>query len=150
MVNLISLSVVDRGFKPRTDQSKDCDSWCFSAKHAALRRKSKDWVAENQDIVSEWGDMSIHGLLFQWASTIKIQLSMLVYYKADLIISLKINLFSPSYSWKIAELTLNNNHSLTQHVISRRRRYKDRIIHYSIFYYLEHGNKGDHDQIIYH
>jgi hypothetical protein len=28
------------------------------------------------------------------------------------IISLKINLFSPWYSWKIAELALNNNHSL--------------------------------------
>ena len=39
---------------------------------------------------------------------------MLVQYKADLIIiSLKINLFSPWYSWKIAELALNNNHSLT-------------------------------------
>ena len=40
---------------------------------------------------------------------------MLVLHKADLVvISLKINLFSPWYSWKIAELTLNNNHSLTQ------------------------------------
>ena len=29
-----------------------------------------------------------------------------------IIISLKINLFSPWYSWKIAELALNNNHSL--------------------------------------
>ena len=29
-----------------------------------------------------------------------------------MIISLKINLFSPWYSWKIAELALNNNHSL--------------------------------------
>jgi hypothetical protein len=28
--------------------------------------------------VSEWGDMSIRELLFQWASTTKIQLSMLV------------------------------------------------------------------------
>ena len=27
---------------------------CFSAKHAALRRKSKDWLARNQDNVSEW------------------------------------------------------------------------------------------------
>jgi hypothetical protein len=50
---------------------------------------------------------------FQWDSTIKIQLGVLVKYKADLIIiSLKINLFSPWYSWKIAELVLNNNHSL--------------------------------------
>jgi len=38
---------------------------CFSAKPAALRRKSKDWLAQNQDNVSEWGDMSIHRLLFQ-------------------------------------------------------------------------------------
>jgi hypothetical protein len=28
--------------------------------------------------VSEWSDMSIRGLFFQWASTIKIQLSVLV------------------------------------------------------------------------
>jgi len=32
---------------------------CFSAKHEALRRKSKDWLARNQDNVSEWGDMSV-------------------------------------------------------------------------------------------
>ena len=38
---------------------------CFSAKHAALRKKSKDWLARNQDNVSEWSDMSIRGLLFQ-------------------------------------------------------------------------------------
>jgi hypothetical protein len=28
-------------------------------------------LARNQDNVSEWGDMSMHGLLFQWASIIK-------------------------------------------------------------------------------
>jgi len=38
---------------------------CFSAKHAALRRQSNDWLALNQDNVSEWGDMSICGLLCQ-------------------------------------------------------------------------------------
>jgi hypothetical protein len=43
----------------------------FSAKHAALKWKSKDWLARNQDNVSEWGVMSIRGMLFQWASTIK-------------------------------------------------------------------------------
>jgi hypothetical protein len=31
----------------------------------------------------------------------------------SIIIFLKINLFSPWYSWKLAELALNNNHSLT-------------------------------------
>ena len=33
------------------------------AKHAALRRKDNDWLARNQDNVSEWGDMSIHELV---------------------------------------------------------------------------------------
>jgi len=62
---------------PWSGQTKDykIGICCFSAKHEALRRKSKDWLAQNQDNVSEWGDMSIRGLLFQWASTIKIQLS---------------------------------------------------------------------------
>jgi hypothetical protein len=31
---------------------------CFSTKHAALRSKSKDWLARNQNNVSEWSDMS--------------------------------------------------------------------------------------------
>jgi hypothetical protein len=30
-----------------------------------FRKKSKDWLARNHDNVSEWGDMSIRGLLFQ-------------------------------------------------------------------------------------
>ena len=38
---------------------------CFFAKHAALRSKSKDWLARNQDTVSEWSDMSTRVLLFQ-------------------------------------------------------------------------------------
>jgi hypothetical protein len=64
----------------RSGQTKDytIGICCFSTKHPALRRKSKDWLAWNQDNVSEWGDMSIRGLLFQWASTLKIQLSVLV------------------------------------------------------------------------
>ena len=35
---------VDRGFEPRSGQIK-----AFSAKHAALTRKSKDWLARNQE-----------------------------------------------------------------------------------------------------
>jgi len=38
---------------------------CFSAKHAELRKKSKNWLAWNQANVSELGDMSIRGQLFQ-------------------------------------------------------------------------------------
>jgi len=50
----------------------------ISAKHATLKRISNEWLARNQDNVSEWGDMSILGLLFQSGSTMKIQLSVLV------------------------------------------------------------------------
>jgi hypothetical protein len=35
------------------------------SKHAALRRKRKDWLARNLDNVSEWCDMSMLVLLFQ-------------------------------------------------------------------------------------
>jgi hypothetical protein len=71
MVSVLASSVVDCGFEPRSGQTKDytIGICCFSAKHTALRRKSKDWFARNQDNVSEWGDMSIRGQLFQWAST---------------------------------------------------------------------------------
>ena len=108
------MNAVDRDFGPQSGQTKDYNIaiCCFSPKHAALRRKNKNWLTWNS--VSQWGDMSIRGLLFQWASTKKIQLSVLVLYKADIIIiSLKIDLFSPWYGWKIAELVLNNNHLLS-------------------------------------
>ena len=67
MVSLLALSVVDRGFEPRSGQTKDykIGIFCFSAKHA-----------------------------------------------------LKINFFSPWYSWKIAEMALNNYHSLTHLKVS--------------------------------
>jgi hypothetical protein len=39
---------------------------------------NKDWLARNQNNVSEWSDMFTRGLLFKWTRTIKIQLSVLV------------------------------------------------------------------------
>ena len=67
MVSVFALNEVNHGFEPQLGQIKDYEIGicCFSAKHTALRRKSKDWLAQNQDNVSERGDMSIHGLLFQ-------------------------------------------------------------------------------------
>ena len=72
MVSVLAFSAVDRGFEPRSGQAKDykIGIYCYSAKHAALRRKSKEWLARNQDNVSEWDDMSIKGLLFQGTSII--------------------------------------------------------------------------------
>ena len=57
--------------EPHRCQTKDykIGICCFSAKHAALRRKSKDWLAQNQNNVSEWSAMSTRRILFQWAST---------------------------------------------------------------------------------
>ena len=80
MVSVLASSVVDRGFEPRSGQTKDfkIGICCFSAQGAALRRKSKDWLTRNQNNVSEWSEISIRGLLFQCASTVKIQLSVLI------------------------------------------------------------------------
>jgi hypothetical protein len=114
MVSVLDSSVVDRGFEPRSGQTKDYKEigmCCFSAKHAALRRKSKDWLARNQDSISELGDMSIRRLLFHWTSTIK------------KVCSSSTKRTSSSFHWnltcsrlymaeQIAELALNNNQSL--------------------------------------
>ena len=62
---------VGRGFELRSGQAKDykIGSCCFSTKPAALRRKTKDWLARNQNNVSVWSDTSTRGLLFWWVST---------------------------------------------------------------------------------
>ena len=67
MVSILASSAVDRAFEPWSGQTKDYNIGicCFSTKHAALRSKSKDWLARNQNNVSEWSDMSIRALLFQ-------------------------------------------------------------------------------------
>ena len=67
MVSILALSVVDCRFEPRSSQTKDykIGICCFFAKHAELKIKGKDWLALNRDNVSEWGDMSICGLLCQ-------------------------------------------------------------------------------------
>ena len=67
MVSVLASSAVDRGLEPRSGQTKDykIGICCFYAKHSALRRKRKDWLARNQNHVSEWSDISTRGLLFQ-------------------------------------------------------------------------------------
>jgi hypothetical protein len=70
MVSVFASSAVDQGFEPWSGKTKDykIGICCFSAKHTALRSKSKDWLARNhRNNVSEWSDMSNRGLLFQLA-----------------------------------------------------------------------------------
>ena len=59
-VSVFVSNAVDRGFEPRSDQTKyfKICICCFFAKHATLKRKSKDWLARNKNNVSEWSDMS--------------------------------------------------------------------------------------------
>jgi len=103
-------SAVDGKFEPRSSQT----NWYLSAKHATFRGKRKDRLSRNWDYVSEWSYVSPCGLLFQWDNTIKIQLSVMVYYKkGTIIISSNYNMFLPWYSLKHDHLVLNNNHSLT-------------------------------------
>ena len=68
-------------FEPRSGQTKEytIGMYCFSAKQAVLSNKSsKDRLACNQDNMSERRNMSTRNM-FQWTSTVQIQLSMLVY-----------------------------------------------------------------------
>ena len=59
MVSMLDTSTVDCGFEPWSGQTKDYEICicCFPVKHAALRRKNKDWLAGYHDNVSEWSDM---------------------------------------------------------------------------------------------
>jgi hypothetical protein len=53
MVSMLDSSAVDHGFEPRSGQTKDnkIGICCFSAKHAALSGKSKDWFS-NFSVIS--------------------------------------------------------------------------------------------------
>jgi hypothetical protein len=67
IVSMLVSGVADRWFESRSGQSKDfkIGMCCFPAKHEALWRKGNDWLTRNQDNVSEWGDISICGMLFK-------------------------------------------------------------------------------------
>jgi hypothetical protein len=65
MFSMLALSSVDRllsRIKPKTIILVFA---CFPAKHALLKSWNKDWLAQNQDSASEWGNTSTYGLLFQ-------------------------------------------------------------------------------------
>jgi hypothetical protein len=84
MVSLFSSSVIYYGFESRSGQTKDYQICiiCFSTKLTSLSSKRQDWKTlrlRNVDNMSEWIEMYYtDGLLFQLASNIKIQLSVLV------------------------------------------------------------------------
>ena len=80
MICMFTSSMVDRDLESRSCQTNDykIGICCFSAKHSSCRSKSNYWFARNHEFMSEWSDLSIHRFLFQWTSTMKIKLSVLV------------------------------------------------------------------------
>jgi hypothetical protein len=66
MVSVFASGAADRECKPRSGKIKGYANGigCFSIKLEPLMGKSNDWLARNQDNVSEWDEMSIRGLLF--------------------------------------------------------------------------------------
>jgi len=67
IASVLASSAVDSGIEPRSGQTKNnkINICCFRARHRTLSGKSKDWLARNQDNVSEWNSMYTRGLLLQ-------------------------------------------------------------------------------------
>ena len=67
VVSVFASIVINCVFEPRSVQTDDykIDICSFFAMHATAKRKNKEWLDQNSDYVSEWSDMSTHGLLFQ-------------------------------------------------------------------------------------
>ena len=66
MVSILGLNVVECVIEALSGQTKyyEISICCFSAKHTALLR-SKDWLAYDQDNVSDWRACLASELLFQ-------------------------------------------------------------------------------------
>lgn len=85
MVNVLVLTAVGIGFEQRSSQMIDytIGICCFSVRHSTLTRNI-GWLGII--IMYSSGAMSTRGLLFQWDSSIKFQLSVFVYYKVDIML----------------------------------------------------------------
>ena len=76
----LASSAVDCGFEPRSGQIKDYEIGicCFSAKHVALSRKSKNWLAWIRIMCPSGATCLPADRCFNGTITIKIKLSVLV------------------------------------------------------------------------
>ena len=64
MVSVLPSRVLDCGLKTWSGQTKDLKKLVFVASLLSMQLKEKEWLARNQDNVSEWSDMSTCRLLF--------------------------------------------------------------------------------------
>ena len=126
MVSLLAQGAMDCGLELWSGKIGIC---CISAKNTDLRSKIKDWFAQKQDNVFVNRDMSI---LVSWRCKDPINRVGLVqsgYHHHHFI---KLNLFSPWYSWKIAHLALKNKQWLTHKGIV----FSDLMVHVRFTQYL--------------
>ena len=117
MVRVLASSAVDHWFEPRSGQTKDYSVIFVIASPPGTQ--SGQYVRVGRSVY-QCVRMGRHVYPRTVVSVnYKNPTKLLVYFKGDLIIiSLKINLFSPRYTRAIAELELNNNHSLTHNIYS--------------------------------
>jgi hypothetical protein len=115
MVSVLASCAVHSGFECRLGKIKDykIGVCCFSAQHTALRNKNKDWLAQNQDNLSEWSYMTARRLLLQWASTIKIWQPVGLVETGLPHHLMECNLFSLWYSWGKKCLFVFKQHSVS-------------------------------------
>jgi len=67
LASILASGAGDEGYESQLGETNDyiLGMCCFSANRAASREQSEYRLGRNQDNVSEWGAMSIRGLLFQ-------------------------------------------------------------------------------------
>ena len=109
MASVLASTAVYSWFESQSDHTKDDKIYirCFTAKDTALKRKSQDCYARNQENVSEWCNMYIRGLLFQWNSTKK---------RSNLVCWSTAKLTSSSSHWKLTCF----RHNVTEKLLSWR------------------------------
>ena len=99
IVSVHPTCAVDRGFQLRLGQTENYKIstciFCFSAKLTSLRRRTKTSWLRIMIMCLCRNNMSTCWLLFQWTSTIHIQLRVIEkQYKADIIIILSIHIMA--------------------------------------------------------
>jgi hypothetical protein len=66
IASVLTSNAIGRGFEHWSSQTKEY-KLVFVASLINMQQQGEitDWLAQNQDNVSEWGDITTHGLLFQ-------------------------------------------------------------------------------------
>ena len=108
MVSVLAFCVILRWFEHWRSQITMILVFAASPLSPHIKEYEQWMFPRNEDSVSEGSYIFTHGLLFQWASTLHIQLSVFFYYKTHIITIhlIKYKLFS--LSWFCVKSSFNN------------------------------------------